>query len=263
MIVVVLMVSPILHANAGNKAPKTDNVEEVHPLNEKGLVNSEKENGRNADEEKKLHVGYDNWPAIAGYFDGDGGLDVDVRKFTLHFVINFTDNWPPQLMQIKQFLESRGISVGTVRRTGIGGHKVEVASIESLRRCASAMLDGRSLFKKRKELKFMLDYFDGKITGDDVIGLLNEEVRNGVRVGKLRISKVPFTYTDGKRVYKKGHKWNSLGLLALSKERKEAVRKAYVEAGLTIYQLASRYEVSPSTIFRAIRGLQRGSGKMK
>lgn len=262
MIMVVFIVSSIPNANSGIEAPKTDNVK-ARSFNEKSLVNGDKENDRNADEQTKLLVGYDNWSAIAGYFDGDGGLDVQANKFTLHWVLNFTDNWPPQLMQIKQFLERQGISVGAVRRTGTGGYKVEVASIESLRKCASAMLDGTSLFKKRKELEFMLDYFDGKITGDDVILLLNEEVRNGVRVGKLRMSRVPFTYTDGKRVYKKGHKWNSLGLLALSTERKEAVRKAYVEAGLTIYQLASTYKVSPSTIFRAVRGLQRGSGKIR
>lgn len=260
---VVFIVSSIPNANSNIEVPKTDSAEDARSFNWKSLVNCDKEDDRTVDEQTKLLVGYDNWSAIAGFFDGDGGLDVEAKKFTLHWVLNFTDNWPPQLMQIKQFLERRGISVGAVRHTGTGGYKVEVASIESLRKCASAMLHGRSLFKKRKELEFMLDYFDGKTTGDDVIRLLNQEVTNGIRVGKLRTSKVPFTYTDGKRVYKKGHKWNSLGLLALSEERKEAVRRAYVEAGLTIYQLASTHKVSPSTIFRAVRGLRRGSGKTR
>jgi hypothetical protein len=147
---------------------------------------------------------YDNWCAVAGYFDGDGGLGVDVRKHTLHWVVNFVDNWPPQLWQIKLFLEKQGVRVGTLRRAGVGGFKIEVAAIESLKRCAEAMLETRCLFKKRRELEMMLDYFNGRVTGNDVIAFLNEEVRNGIRVGKLRLSSdVPCTYPEGLRFTKR------------------------------------------------------------
>ena len=139
---------------------------------------------RTAYEEKDTEGGYDNWCAIAGFFDGDGGLDLEVRKFTLHWTLNFTDNWPPQLAEVKRFLESQGIKIGVVRPTGTGGYKVQVGAIDSLRKCATAMLEGRCLHKKRRELLALLDYFDGKITGDSVIALFNDEVRNGVRVGK-------------------------------------------------------------------------------
>jgi len=113
-----------------------------------------------------LSPNYDNWCAVAGYFDGDGGLDVGVRKYALHFVLNFVDNWPPQLWQIKLFLEREGARVGAVRSAGVGGFKVEVAVIESLMRCAEAMLETRCLFKKRGELEMMLNYFNGKVTGN-------------------------------------------------------------------------------------------------
>ena len=109
---------------------------------------------------------YDNWCAVAGFFDGDGGIDVEARANTIHWVLNFVDNWAPQLVQIKHFLEGQGVSVGAVRAAGTGGYKIEVAEIESLRKCARMMLSGTCLFKKREELQIMMDYFDGKVTGD-------------------------------------------------------------------------------------------------
>jgi hypothetical protein len=100
----------------------------------------------------------DNWCAVAGFFDGDGGIDVEARAYTLHWVLNFVDNWAPQLIQIKRFLESQNVRVGAVRATGTGGHKIEVAEIDSLMKCARMMLAVPCLFKKREELRMMTDY---------------------------------------------------------------------------------------------------------
>jgi len=211
----------------------------------------------------KFSGNYDNWCAVAGYFDGDGGLDVDIRKHKLHFALNFVDNRPPQLWQIKLFLEKEGARVGKLRRAGVGGFKIEVAAIESLMRCAEAMLETWCLFKKRRELEMMLNYFKGKVTGNQVIELLNDEVRNGIRVGKLRPpSDLPYSYAEGLRIYKKGYKRIGPSTLqALTEKEREEIRKSYVNDGSTIYQLAPAYGVSPSTIFKTIRGLKRGSGR--
>jgi len=213
-------------------------------------------------DEDATSANYDNWCAVAAFFDGDGCVDVDVRKYTLHWVVSFTDNWSPQLLQIKLFLEAQGLDVGAIRPTGMGAVKFQVAAIESLIRFARGVLETRCLFKKRKELQIMLAYFDGKVMGDQVIEFLNQEVRDGVRVGKLRTAKLPFTYIDGRRVYKKGYK--RIGpstLAALTEKEKEEIRTRYVNQGFTMYQLAPLYEVSPSTIFKAVRGLKRGSGR--
>jgi hypothetical protein len=153
---------------------------------------------------------YDNWCAVAGFFDGDGGIDVEARSHTLHWVLNFVDNWPPQVIQIKRFLESENVRVGAVRDTGTGGFKIEVAEIESLKKCARMMLAVPCLFKKREELQMMIAYFEGKVSGDDVSTFLNGEVSSGIRVGKLRTTNIPYTYFEGKKVYKKGYWRNSL-----------------------------------------------------
>src|SRR5271170_1508359 len=205
---------------------------------------------------------YDNWCAVAAFFDGDGCVDVEVRKYTLHWVVTFTDNWPPQFLQIKQFSEAQGLGVGAVRSTGMGAVKFQVAGIESLVKFARGVLETRCLFKKRRELQIMLAYFDGKVTGNQVIEFLNREVRDGIRVGKLRTAKLPFTYIVGRRVYKKGYKRIAPSTLAaLTDKEKDEIRSRYVNQGSTIYQLAPLYEVSPSTIFKTIRGLKRGSGQ--
>lgn len=216
---------------------------------------------RRASDEHATSPNYDNWCAVAAFFDGDGCVDIEVRKYTLHWVVSFTDNWRPQLLQIKQFLEAQGLDVGAIRPTGMGAVRFQVAAIESLIRFARGVLETRCLFKKREELQIMLAYFDGKVTGDQVIEFLNQEVRDGARVGKLRTTRLPFTYIVGRRVYKKGCKRIGPSTLAvLTEEEKEEIRSRYVNQGLTMYQLAPLYEVSPSTIFKTVRGLKRGSG---
>ncbi|HEV2390383.1 MAG TPA: hypothetical protein VGS04_06625 [Nitrososphaerales archaeon] len=212
-------------------------------------------------DEDVTSTSYDNWCAVAAFFDGDGCVDVEVRKYTLHWVVSFTDNWPPQVLQIKQFLEAQGLDVGAIRPAGVGAVKFQVAAIESLIRFARGVLETTCLFKKRDELRVMLAYFNSEVTGDQVIEFLNREVTDGARTGKLRMTKLPFTYIVGRRVYKKGYK--RIGpstLAALTEKEKEEIRSRYVNQGLTMYQLAPLYEVSPSTIFKTVRGLKRGSG---
>jgi hypothetical protein len=79
-------------------------------------------------------------------------------------------------LQIKQFLEAKGLDAGAIRPTGMGAVKFQVAAIDSLIRFARGVLETRCLFKKRKELQIMLAYFDGKVTGDQVIEFLNQEL---------------------------------------------------------------------------------------
>ena len=121
--------------------------------------------------------------------------------------------------------------VGAVRATGTGGYKIEVAEIESLIKCAKMMLEVPCLFKKREELRTMIDYFEGKLTGDNVGSFLNEEVSTGIRVGKLGTTNLPYTYFEGKKVYKKTYSREGPSpLQALSQEEKEKVKRRYVEA---------------------------------
>ena len=199
--------------------------------------------------------GYTNWCAIAAFFDGDGGLDVSPQSFTLHWSLSFVDNWPPQLLQIKSFLERHGIQVNKPRRSGHGGWKIQISSFESMKEVSRQMLDTRCLVKKRGEVEIMLQYFEGKITGTEVGNFFNNEVRLGKRTGKIRRFDVPFTYQQGKSESRKGLSYHRA---SLSPTQKGSIARIYITKGRTIYQLASMYHVSPSTIYRVVRGLRRG-----
>jgi hypothetical protein len=200
-------------------------------------------------------LGYTSWCAVATFFDGDGGLDVQPRAFTLHWALSFVDNWPPKLIQIRSFLRRNGIEVNLPRRSGHGGWKIQISSIESIKRIGRLMLRPECLVKKRDEIEIMIQYFDGKITGTEVGRFFNDEVAIGKRTGKIRKFDVPFTYLQGKSESRKGL---THGRSSLSKAQKDAVSNFYSTKGLTMYQLASMYHVSPSTIYRIIRGLRRG-----
>jgi hypothetical protein len=112
--------------------------------------------------------GYTNWCAVAVFFDGDGGLSIEPRSFTLHWSLSFVDNRPPQLLQIKSFLGRHGIRVGMPRRSGHGGWKIQISSIESLKEVGRQMLESGCLVKKNAEVEVMLQYFEGRITGTGV-----------------------------------------------------------------------------------------------
>lgn len=199
--------------------------------------------------------GYTNWCAVAAFFDGDGGLDVDPGSFTLHWSLSFVDNWPPQLLQIKSFLERHGIRVSKPRRSGHGGWKIQIATIESIKKVGRFMLETGCLVKKRGEVEIMLQYFEGRITGTEAGAFFNNEVRIGKRTGKIRKFDVPFTYPQGKFESLKGLSYRRT---SLSRAQRDAIALTYTSKGLTMYQLASTYHVSPSTIFRVVRGLRRG-----
>ena len=118
------------------------------------------------------------------------------------------------------------------------------------------MLETGCLVKKRGEIETMLQYFQGIITGTEVGAFFNNEVRIGKRTGKIRKFDVPFTYPQGKSESLRGL---SHRRTCLSNAQRESISRTYSIKGRTMYQLASMYHVSPSTICRVVRGLRRGS----
>ena len=105
------------------------------------------------------------------------------------------------------------------------------------------MLRTGCLVKKRDEIAIMIRYFGGEVTGNVVGQYINREVRTGKRTGKVRSFDVPFTYSEGKIESLKGlaSRRSSLG-----PSQKARIVNTYSVRGLTIYQLASMYHVSPS-----------------
>src|SRR2546428_12371022 len=80
----------------------------------------------------------------------------------------FSDNRIEQVRWVKQLLEGEGVTVGKPRRTGVGAWKIEGAEIESLKKMAARMLTSGGLYKKKKEIKLILDDYCDMVTGEEV-----------------------------------------------------------------------------------------------
>jgi len=98
--------------------------------------------------------GYNNWAAVAGFFDGDGNVSVDPREYILHWVVSFSDNWLPQIEQIRGFLVGCGTRVGKPRKVGSGAWMCEVAEITSLIAMATRMLESGGIYKNAANCNF-------------------------------------------------------------------------------------------------------------
>ena len=142
---------------------------------------------------------YRGWVGLAGYFDGDGTIEVNVRMFTVDIRLAFDENWKPHLDGIRTFLEAQGITCGAVRKKdGFNTWHLVISQR------ASALLLARKLVrhavKKRGELITAIAYMENEITAEEFVRRLNNFVRIGERTGKLRRAAPPFTLSEGKEI---------------------------------------------------------------
>lgn len=206
-----------------------------------------------------LQEGYTSWTAVAGFFDGDGSVDVDARAYTLHWVISFTDKWFEQVEQVREFLIERGVRVGRTRRVGVGGWICEVKEISSLRAVAIQMLQSGGIYKKRRELQLLVDYYSDKITAAQILEAFNSEVRLGIRVGKIRNTDMPFSYSEGLAQAQYASRFERR---ALTKIESQSLVEEYLSKNVTGKWLARKYDVSEATVSKLLRraGISRTSG---
>lgn len=100
-------------------------------------------------------------------------------------------------MQLRIFLLSKGIAVGSVLNHSSGVYMLQVASPRAVLAAAKAMVS--VCFKKRRELQIVIDYYENGITGTAALSGLNELVRAKVRLGKIRpLISLP-KYSEGMR----------------------------------------------------------------
>jgi hypothetical protein len=140
---------------------------------------------------------YADWSQVSGYFDGDGSVHLRMDSpVVLRFGLVWVDNSFEQLAQLRRFLLSKRIRVGSVLNSGKGVFRLQVVSPRSVLAAAKAMAP--YCFKKSKELRTVIDYYDSAITGAEAIAEINSAVIRGVRTGKIRAEGEFTTYGKAK-----------------------------------------------------------------
>ena len=142
-------------------------------------------------------VRYILWAQVSGYFDGDGCAHVRTDSpVVLRFTLVWVDNYREQLLQLRSFLLSKSIAVGNVLVHSPGVYMLQIASPRSVLAAAKQLVP--FCFKKNKELRIVIDYYEDRINGTEALLELNELVRQRLRLGKVRIPIPLPTYHAGK-----------------------------------------------------------------
>jgi hypothetical protein len=143
--------------------------------------------------------GYTQWAQAGGYFDGDGCAHVRTDSpVVLRFSLVWVDNSREQLQQLRSFLLSMAIAVGNVLNHSAGVYMLQIASPKSVLAAAKQLVP--FCYKKNKELRIIVDYYENRINGTTVLRELNKLVLRGLRLGKVRqLIRLP-KYLDGKQM---------------------------------------------------------------
>jgi hypothetical protein len=118
------------------------------------------------------------WEYISGFFDGEGSITVETRAELGVLVISltFSQKYRPLLEAIATFLRANEITC-TVCQNSATVHEIRVRRIESV----CKLLRRLNLILKRNQAVATLAYFDGKISGNEVVEAFDHEFRMGRR----------------------------------------------------------------------------------
>ena len=210
---------------------------------------------------------YKSWEQVAGYFDGDGNIsisDLSNQPFKLSLSVIFTDASPEQISKIRTFFVNRGIRTSNILRTSKGtAHMIAISTHEGVLASLKAMLP--HLFKKANEAQAVIDYYEGKIRGNDLVVLFEHEVaavRRERRPHKVKID-VPFTFADGDRLMKEGRRVRLRDAIGryrakVTPEDYESIREEFFNQHKPLHELVRSSPRYARETIRRILGRGRG-----
>src|SRR2546428_3588801 len=110
------------------------------------------------------------------------------QPYKLGLSLIFVDQSKDQINNIREFLNGRGVRTGNVLRASKGtAYMIAVSRFAAVRETLRQMLP--HLYKKANEVQAALDYYEGKITGNALMAIFQNEVEAGRRERRPR--KVP------------------------------------------------------------------------
>jgi hypothetical protein len=150
---------------------------------------------------------YDSWEQISGYFDADGTIvifDTSNMPYKLGLALAFVDQSIDQIRMVRDFLLKQGIRTSNVIRVNkrVNAWMVSMGSFDSVKECLRSMVP--HLAKKAIEAQSALDYYEGRITGNELVAIFQREVEAGRRERRERkvTIDVPYTYLVGDKALK-------------------------------------------------------------
>lgn len=113
--------------------------------------------------------------------------------------LEFSDNWRYQLLAVKRFLEGEGIRCARmyprIWRGKRSSWHLKICNVAGVLKMAKNMLP--YCVKKRAELQAIVGYLEDRITGDELVRLVNHEISIGNKLGKPRSCNIPMTRSEG------------------------------------------------------------------
>ena len=199
---------------------------------------------------------YVSWLQVGGYFDGDGNVGLEVVKYVLRFKLRFSDTWRPQIETIKSFLNNEGIQTTQMQHEKAEGRldafRIDVGAIVGVLKASKAMLP--HCVKKAEDLRIVVDYLEGRITGSEAIERFNEEVRVGRRSGFTRTPILPNTREEGVRIAKLENAKAARAAYAVvvSPSIQDLIKGDHFNLGLGHIRLSRKYGYSVGVIRRVL-----------
>ena len=149
---------------------------------------------------------YRSWGQAGGYFDGDGTIsfsDTTNQPYKLSLSLIFVDQSVDQIRNVRDFLIRNGVKPGNVLKMSMGNaYMVAVSQFHSVKETLRYMLP--HLCKKANEARAALDYYEGRITGNQLALVFRNEVEAGRRERRNRKVPidVPYKRPEGDRLMK-------------------------------------------------------------
>ena len=210
---------------------------------------------------------YGSWRQIAGYFDGDGNVsisDMSDQPFKLRLSLIFTDGSPEQIYMIRTFFLNRGIRPSNVLKTSKGtASMIAISRFDGVLTAMKAMLP--YLFKKANEALAVIDYYEGRTSGNDLIAIFQQEVtarRREKHNHRVKID-VPYTYPEGDLLMKARRRQRIRDVIYESRAKiterdYDSIRREHLEYGSPLSDLIRAYPQYARETIRRILGRGRG-----
>jgi hypothetical protein len=210
---------------------------------------------------------YSSWRQIAGYFDGDGTIatsDISNQPYKLGLSLVFVDQSIDQIATLRNFLQRHGVRTSNILKRSKGlVHTLAISEFKSVKRTLRKMIP--FLCKKEIEARAALDYYEGRITGNALLIVFQNEVEAGRRERHVRRVKidVPFTRPMGHKVMQERRKdklRDAFGRFRakITPEDYKRIRYEHFDQGKRLCDLAREYPQYARETIRRVLGGGRG-----